>query len=97
MQPRNRLLIREFEAESLRVVIDGLNFTEFEVNPSLVTAGEDLGTFLGLFSNPGREYVLVETSSNANSANSNGNCLESAALGSCSLAAVQSAERLSEC
>lgn len=74
-------------------MIDGLNFTELEVNPSLVTTREDLGTFLG-FSNPRSEHVFVQTSSNADSADSKGKRLEAATLGSCSLAAVVSAESL---
>jgi hypothetical protein len=66
VQTGDSLLVREFEAQSLGVVAQNLNVGELEVNPSLVPAGENLGTVLRGLCNRGGSTRVIAVQSRTN-------------------------------
>lgn len=68
MQTRDLLLVRELEAETLRVVAQVFNASKLQVNPSLVTTDEN-ALALGGFSVRNAGVVAVETDTGASEGN----------------------------
>lgn len=81
MHTRDGILVRELEAQSLRVVAQVLDCSQLQVNPSLVAANKHLRALLGLC---GRALlcVSVHADTQTNGTDCEGDGLQVVALGS---------------